>query len=440
MNKYLIQGNATRIPLESESVQCIILSSPYFRLRSYTTEERKNQEIGSEELHDCLGWATANFCGECFVCHTLEWAREAHRVLRNDGVMFFNIGDTYNGSGGSGGDYNEGGMRDGQPKFKGTHIDNLKPKDLIGIPWHVAFALQYDGWYLRNEIIWHKPNAMPEGGARDRCGRDHEQVFLFSKSNKYYFDIDAIREPNQTLDAELNRKNFFDVQNYEGDQDAAKENGVGKIRKDRVRSDDFNILGRKKRTVWSINTVGTSGSHFAKFPPELVDVCIKGGTSEYGCCSNCGAPYKRIVERTFDGEYNDKEGLKQRERMYGVAWGGLKRVTLGRTENVSNKTIGWERTCDCLIQENYHGDPTAILEEPQWIPYPVIPCTVLDPFVGSGTTLLVARQLKRNAIGLDLSFHYLNNDAKNRLGITARNEWLEKVKVNAVEEKSMFDN
>src|SRR5512146_1399637 len=125
--------------------------------------------------------------------------RECWRILRDDGTLWLNIGDSYAGSGGAGGDYAEGGLKEGQPGFEGTRRQmrksNLKPKDLIGVPWMLAFALRADGWYLRSEIIWHKPNPMPES-VTDRPTKAHEYVFLLTKSARYFYDADAVRRPH----------------------------------------------------------------------------------------------------------------------------------------------------------------------------------------------------------------------------------------------------
>ena len=174
--------------------------------------QREDAQLGQEPLHDCLGWATGEKCGTCFVCHLVAVFREVWRVLRRDGTVWLDLGDSFAGSGGAGGDYARGGLREGQPKFKGTAAlarskrnakiwggDNLpspgglKPKDLIGIPWRVALALQADGWYLRSDIIWEKPNPMPES-VRDRPTKSHEHVFLLTKSPHYFYDAPAIAE------------------------------------------------------------------------------------------------------------------------------------------------------------------------------------------------------------------------------------------------------
>ena len=402
MSVLLVNSNALHIPLSDKSVQCVITSPPYFGLRNYFTNNNKNKELGCESLHDCNGWATGNYCNECFVCHTLQWTNEVWRVLRDDGTLWLNLGDSFSGSGGAGGDYNKGGLRENQPKWK-SNCKSLPSKNLYGIPWRVALALQANGWYLRSDIIWYSPNKMPES-VEDRPSKGHEYIFLFATSKKYFFDVHAIREPQ----IENIRTPIVYRESDPSVPDGSTLDGrVAGSPKDKLKN---------KKTVWTIPTRGVKGTsqHFAKFPIELPKLAIKAGTSEYGCCAQCGSPYKRIVDRQFSGKYNDKEALKQQKRMEGVISGGKDKVTLGRTESVSKSTVGWKRTCNCDTSE-------------------IRPCVVLDCFVGSGTSLLAARELGKDAIGTDLSLHYLQNDAKNRLGIIAKEKWLEKAKTKNVD-------
>ena len=309
----LINGNALNIPLADNSVQMIVTSPPYFGLRNYQTasweggdsncdhvanpkatktfgnpvfnENRPSREntktagyyeyicpkcgaikidnqLGLEKLHDCLGWATGNFCGECYVCHMVAVFRECKRVLRDEGTFWLNIGDSYNGSGkGPAGITSQLGnvVNNAQATNKLTKLAALKPKDLIGIPWRVAFALQYDGWYLRQDIIWAKTNPMPES-VKDRCTKSHEYLFLFSKSDKYYFDNIAIQEP------------------------AVYPNDDRGSRTDARRGTECNSMSgktglfRNKRDVWTISSQPTKDAHFATFPSKLVEPCILAGS------------------------------------------------------------------------------------------------------------------------------------------------------------------
>jgi DNA modification methylase len=188
--------------------------------------------------------------------------REVRRVLRKDGTLWLNLGDSYNGSGGAGGDYNAGGIKEGQPKYAGRNDTSLKPKDLVGIPWRVAFALQADGWYLRQDIIWHKPNPMPES-VTDRCTKAHEYVFLMSKSAKYYFDNEAIKEKSTSETQERKRPNGLSVE--EGKKLGAYNHNCGVT------------ATRNRRSVWTVTTKPFKGAHFATFPRDLIRPMIQAG-------------------------------------------------------------------------------------------------------------------------------------------------------------------
>ena len=282
----LYQADARSLPLANESVHCVVTSPPYWGLRDYDL----NGGIGLEPTLDE------------YIAKMVAVFREVWRVLRKDGSVWLNLGDAYSGSWG-----NYGGQGDGQ-RAKATerfdrpaYADNgrrppqsynnngLKPKDLIGLPWRVAFALQADGWWLRSDIVWHKPNPMPES-VTDRPTRAHEYVFLLAKSGRYFFDADAIREP-QTEGTIARWRN--------GGRKAPlkKSGGSARQKQDWHDSTPEMILpnGRNARTVWSIATQGFPGAHFATFPEKLVEPCILAGTSERGVCGKCGAPWMRTV-------------------------------------------------------------------------------------------------------------------------------------------------
>jgi len=368
--------------LPSESVHCVVTSPPYWGLRDYGV----GGQLGLEETP------------QEYVDHMVEVFREVWRVLREDGVCWLNLGDSYAGSGkgrNSNGTHQEGGKQGTNrgtiegTLYKTVANNGLKPKDLVGIPWRVAFALQADGWWLRSDIIWHKPNCMPES-VTDRPTKAHEYVFLLTKSARYFYDAEAIREP--ICDASLQRINQSTFDRQTGGEKDYGKTGVNMNRSMRQTLENFaesakNGQGRNKRTVWTIPTAAYSGAHFATFPTALIEPMIAAGTSQWGCCRKCGAPFERVVERTFDGEYNDKEATAQRLRCEGVITGGTEKVTLGRTEHVKQKTTGWQPTCTCPP-----ADP--------------IPCTVLDPFSGAGTTALQADRMGRDAIIIDLNAKY----------------------------------
>ena len=282
----LINTDARQIPLADGSVNCIVTSPPYYGLRDYQV----NDQIGLEQTP------------QEYVDNIVQVFRECRRILRDDGTAWLNLGDSYAGSG---------------KGRKVNDIDDLKPKDLIGIPWMVAFALRDDGWYLRQDIIWHKPNPMPES-VKDRCTKAHEYVFLLSKLPNYYYDYEAVLEPYS--------QNSRPSEVYTGKATKDYSSALAQNPSDtkrRILESMANGNGRNRRSVWTVITSPYRGAHYATFPPKLIEPMILAG---------CPA-------------------------------GGI----------------------------------------------------VLDPFVGSGTTIMVANHLGRKGIGLDLNFKYLQENAKERL-------------------------
>lgn len=244
--------------LPAESVHCCVTSPPYFGLRDYGHAG----QIGLEPTPDE------------FVAQLVAVFREVRRVLREDGTLWLNLGDSYNGSGAIGGkgkqQSNEGSAM--RPDARAGYGCGLKQKDLIGVPWLVAFALRADGWYLRQEIIWHKPNPMPES-VRDRCTKSHEHLFLLAKSKRYHFDSDAIAEP---IAATTGPRIAQDTASQNG---SSRAYGGEKV----MRAVAPAIEGlRNKRSVWTVSTQPFSGAHFATFPPALIEPCILAGCPEGG--------------------------------------------------------------------------------------------------------------------------------------------------------------
>ena len=243
--------------LTEHSVQCVVTSPPYWGQRDYGTAQKG---IGLEA--DVTEWVDS----------IVQVFQKVRRVLRDDGTVWLNLGDKYAGSGGAGGDYNPGGLKDGVTggPVASTRQSGLKQKDLMGLPWRVAFALQADGWYLRRDIIWHKPNPMPES-ATDRPSTAHEYIFLLTKQPHYFYDSDAIREPQITVPnpKDVNRSDY-----RPGDNQGFHGNGMF------TKHREYHPLGRTKRSVWTIPTQAFSGAHFATYPEKLVEPCIKAGTKE----------------------------------------------------------------------------------------------------------------------------------------------------------------
>jgi DNA modification methylase len=238
--------------LPDASVQTVVTSPPYWGLRDYGSDE----QIGMEQ--------TPNE----YIEQLFSVFREVRRVLRDDGTLWLNLGDSYaagaSGRNDSGDNGRFGGPR--QPVKRRNTPDGYKPKDLVGIPWRVAFALQADGWYLRQDIIWHKPNPMPES-VTDRCTKSHEYLFLLTKSAKYYYDHEAIKEQAKTPPAVRDKHG----EGYQADYPNGDRFSAGA----RVWGADGK---RNRRSVWTIPTKPFQGAHFAVMPEALVEPCILAGS------------------------------------------------------------------------------------------------------------------------------------------------------------------
>lgn len=281
----IIQGDCLEVlkTLPDESVHCCVTSPPYWGLRDYGVDGQIGLEASIED----------------YVTKIVEVFREVKRVLRNDGTCWINLGDSYSsGSSGqtkmnrkfqeSSGSINlpgEGGRKE-NGVLKRDKVKGVKPKQLLGIPWRVAFALQNDGWFLRQDIIWHKPNPMPES-VTDRCTKAHEYIFLLTKSARYYFDNEAIKVPIKDTSV-LRLKQNLDSQKG-SHRVPGKTNGpmkaVCKEWNPRMAGGAIGIENRKhhaypnanKRSVWSVTTKGFKGAHFATYPPDLIKPCILSG-------------------------------------------------------------------------------------------------------------------------------------------------------------------
>lgn len=306
----IIQGNALNLPLKDGTVQCCVTSPPYYGLRDYGIAD----QIGLEPTPDE------------YVSKLVAVFREVKRVLKDDGVLWLNLGDSYAGSGNGSNDHREDGasLSKNNDKYKGqkpgfdfgrqgasstvsklergrgTYNGNgCKPKDLIGIPWMVAFALRADGWYLRSDIIWAKPNPMPES-VKDRPTKAHEYVFLLAKSQKYYYDNEAIMEDsiygeqhaNKSTSWGTNRKhpNKSNVEDYayKGENhtsyvvhknviDDGQQPNSMHIKRMNGEQDEV-YYKKNKRSVWTITTQPFKGAHFAVMPEKLVDPCVLAGS------------------------------------------------------------------------------------------------------------------------------------------------------------------
>lgn len=397
-----------------KSVQVCVTSPPYYGLRVY---DGGAEEIGQEETP------------QQFVARLVRVFREVRRVLRDDGVLFLNLGDSWNST--PVGRFNGGGFKDGSSGRDLSGVatsggmdkqkaSGLPPKNLLGIPWRVAFALQEDGWYLRQDIIWSKTSCMPES-VTSRFTKSHEYIFLLSKSADYFFDNVAVKEP---VAAASRARLAQNVAGQKGSERVpGKTNGPMKAVGDGETRNRRSVWGikirglgniRSRRSVWVISPKGFKGAHFAVYPPDIPEIAIKAGTSAHGECTACGAPWKRKVGRPCKacGAFIPTQGKScgscghvndwKAERGVSAAlaaeeWSKPGRATprklgasgkQGAVPAQEQMDQGWEPTCRCGVTT-------------------VRPQTVIDPFSGSGTTQMVAAQLGRDAVYIDLNPSYM---------------------------------
>ena len=320
----LINANALAIPLANKSVHCIVTSPPYYGLRDYgtakweggnpncdhkySTARNDGGRVNTSGFHgsakedsDKGDMNYKDICGKCgairideqigleptpdaYIANLVEVFRECKRVLKDDGTLWLNIGDSYAGNMSRASNNGRAGFGTPREGIFNRGGDGIKDKDLIGIPWMLAFALRADGWYLRQDIIWAKPNPMPES-VKDRCTKSHEYIFLLSKSARYYYDNDAVREPLAAstlndiridcMSGRPNKKAHELVKNG-----THGSGGIGDPTK--KRSELINLAGRNKRDVWTVTTKPYKGAHYATFNPELIKPCILAGAPEGG--------------------------------------------------------------------------------------------------------------------------------------------------------------
>lgn len=396
--------------LPEESVHCMVTSPPYWGLRDYGVPGQLGMESTLAE----------------YISNMVMLFREARRVLRSDGVLWLNMGDGYATSpnGRSAKNTKAAGNDDRtfRDKPMSTIGGSLKPKDLMMQPHRLAIALQDDGWYVRADCVWHKPNPMPES-ISDRPTKAHEYVFLLTKSERYWYDPEPVKTPvkpnsikRRGRAVSVNHKNAQGAPGqavhsmFKPRENAHRNDGAGTQSRrtfdekfapkhddsrwdsggPRQRGFDESYSGQvmpmaNLRSVWVIPARGFKGAHFATFPIELPKICILTGCPSK-TCAECGAPYVRVNEKQFypqlTSEHNIKGAGAQKPMDASNGWQGVPRGV------VLTETLGWKPTCTCDTTDTRPG-------------------LVLDMFMGSGTTAVVAKLLNRDYIGSELNPEYI---------------------------------
>lgn len=414
--------------LPDNSVDCCVTSPPYFNQRNYGTAEwiggdekckheqlptllNRNQNKNKKEtVEGCVVYKDeCSICGAIkkdkqiglettlqeYIDNLVEIFEEVKRVLKPTGQLWLNIGDTYS-------NFKSGKIIEqtisANKKVRAIDAEDahhrnpellkkqgFKNKDLMMVPARLAIALQESGWYLRNDIIWAKATSgmerngscMPES-VKDRFVSAHEHIFLLTKNDRYFFDAHAVKEPINE-DSILRSKRGF-LTNKLTDINGNFEN----------RSHEYIESGlANMRNVWRINLQpGSSGEHIAGYPEKLVEPCVKAGTSEYGCCKDCGKPYDRILEKTHDLNVSWAPGTRDYHKLE-ISKGRHGGTSSFLTDTVQQfKSSGWQKTCKCETDE-------------------IVPAIVLDPFMGSGTTAFTSLKLGRKFIGFELNENYI---------------------------------
>lgn len=356
--------------MPNQSVHCIATSPPYFGLRSYNGG---SAEIGIERSPKEYIANLVTVFSECF------------RVLRDDGILWLNVGDTYaaqkggsrmpaqtvaGGKGGKGRDEAFRGMggEEQKPAHRNASAIGFKHKERMGIPHRLVFSLMDSGWTFRDEIVWYKRSTMPES-VIDRCTKAHEMVFMLTKKSRYFYDSMAIKD-EAAKGASGSKFNEGKTADHLLGRASAKEREEMEF--------------KNKRSVWDIPSqpsIKDDQKHFAMWPQKLVEPMILAGTSAEGCCPKCQAPWVRITKRTKRKRVRPNELTKR------TGEAGTGNSCANTVAGVDVETMGWEPSCKCGIAEK-------------------IPCTVLDPFLGSGTTVAVAIKHGRRGVGIELNPEY----------------------------------
>jgi len=387
-------------------VHCCVTSPPYWALRDYQV----GGQIGLEKTP------------EEYIERMVAVFREVRRVLHESGTLWVVIGDCYNGSGKAGNnpEYRVRHKEFGKPSMhkerfgKPTNVQSLKPKDLCGIPWRLALALQADGWYWRSTLPWVKRNPKPES-TKDRPTSAVEYVLMFSKQARYFFDMEAVRihtqrsvsprEYQQALQ-DTGEAWYPRLGGNKGDDSKTKHgkkhHGIAPPAGRAWRNSD--LFFQSWQGLWCedneplafvVNPEPLSLPHYAAFPRKLIEPIVKAATSDRGCCPICKEPWKRFVKRC-EAKYDASAG---------IGWVDVTEVA--RADKLPGNDVyfesGWQANCPCQPAPDFVGDKKAVTQfdtSPE-------PCVVLDPFMGSGTTALVARKLRRDFLGIELNLEYV---------------------------------
>lgn len=370
----ILQGDALAVlkTLPDESVQCCVTSPPYYALRDYGVGGQIGLEATPQEYIEKL----------------VDVFQEVRRVLRSDGTCWLNLGDSYANDQKWGGHPSGKHRKELHTMSRPQRYTGLPGKNLLMMPARVAIALQEDGWILRQDIIWHKPNCMPES-VTDRPTTAHEHIFLLVKNEQYFYDAEAIAEPAarsgdiQTFGGTKGRN--YNPSESDPNYRYGKEQWGRTIECGSIRN---------KRSVWMVASQPYSEAHFATMPPKLIEPCILAGTSPWAC-EHCGTAWKRVVVST--GHVNRRESAhvpgNTETKTDSTGWAPTHKVT-----------NDWQHTCKCV---NNTGSGR---------------CIVLDPFLGAGTVALVALQHNRQYLGIELNPAYVEL-AKKRIAVVQPELW-----------------
>lgn len=396
------------------TIQTVITSPPYWNLRDYGVPG----QLGLEPTP------------EMYVRNMVEIFREIKRVLRPNGTVWLNLGDSYAANRGYQVPDNKH-VDVGNNRGMRAKVIGLKPKDLIGLPWRVALALQADGWWLRMDIVWSKPNPMPSS-VTDRPGTSHEYIFLLAKSSRYFYDSVAVREkgvypagtkggkgsqsrkrsgansrPEEyaTYSGTRNKRSVWSSTAGGADWDFCEACQTIFIGKDRNRIEKIKELQEdgKTKTIKKCPCGVTDrwAGHFAAYPGKLIEPCILAGTSPYACCT-CGAPWKRVVEKKrISRPELSPEDPRYRPGKYISPYKDINGT--GDSHVTETRTIGWAPTCKC----NKELQLDQILQfQAGKVPVGLGRCIILDPFIGTGTTAMKAVEHGRDYLGIEISELY----------------------------------